>query len=68
MALSNEESSSNNERNIGGINSSTTNVPDTSVIMTEFDQLTSLVYKKEAVPLMKLELDVYLEGKKYLYS
>ena len=61
MALSNEESSSN-ERNVGGINSSILHVPDTSV-MTVFDQLMSLVHEKEAIPPMKLELDAYLEEK-----
>lgn len=61
VALSKEESSLN-ERNVGGINSLTVNVPNTSA-MTRFDQLMSLVHEKEAVPLMKLELDVHLEEK-----
>ncbi|KAH1210923.1 Zinc finger BED domain-containing protein RICESLEEPER 2 [Glycine max] len=61
VALRNEESSSN-ERNVGGINSSTIHVPDT-FSMTRFDQLMSLVHEKEAVPPMKSELDAYLEEK-----
>ena len=60
-ALSNEESSSN-EMSVGGINSSTIHVPNTSV-MTGFYQLMSLVHEKEAVPPMKSELDVYLKEK-----
>ena len=61
VALSNEESSSN-ERNVGGINSSSVHLPYTSS-MIGFDQLMSLMHEKEIVPPMKSELDAYLEKK-----
>ena len=61
VALNNEESSSN-ERNVGGINSSSVHLPYTSS-MIGFDQLMSLMHEKEIVPPMKSELDAYLEKK-----